>query len=67
MQIVVRKPFSNLKHVVIKEGSCQIDLGLLDSDKTQALAETLVTALRELGPDRHQDFLAWLNKMAEVV
>lgn len=66
MEIVVTKTFQ-LKNVVITGGSCQIDLGLLDNDETQALAEKMARALRELGPEVHQDFLEWLNTIAEGV
>ena len=51
--------------VVIKDGGTTIDLGMLDDDERDDLAQTLINAAYEVGPKYHYDCEPWFAGILE--
>ena len=64
MEIDVRR-HAVYSWVVIKDGGTTIDLGMLDDDERDDLAQTLINAAYEVGPKYHYDCESWFAGILE--
>jgi len=64
MEINVRR-HSVYSWVVVKDGSTTIDLGMLNGEERDDVAQVLINAAYEIGPKFHYDCDPWFAAMLE--